>query len=189
MFVPALWDMASSERCLCFRPEGRQLESLTLWVPHRRSHGSTCLLAVENSMHQYTKRIGAPQMAYQVLGRLVSAAEQLELLQLLPLLPVSKGVAMGDIKEVEKDEKKSSNPKPPCRGCLCVEMPGYGMKQDFAACNTIIWHESKTCASCNSFLWVRAPNLCLGVLVFILSLFLLHNLKYIYLDIYILLFI
>lgn len=93
-------------------------------------------------MHQYTKRIGAAPMASRALGRLVSAAEQVELLQLLPLLPVSKGMAMGEIKELEKDEKKSSSPKPSCCECLCIDMPGYGMKKVFAACNMIMWHGS-----------------------------------------------
>lgn len=53
------------------------------------------------------------------------------MLQLLSPCLGNKGVAMGEIKGLEMDEKKLSSPKPPCHGGLCIEIPDYSMKQDF----------------------------------------------------------
>ncbi|KAK2542842.1 Mnd1 [Columba livia] len=46
--------------------------------------------AIEASIQQYAKGVGAMPVAHQALGRLVSAAEQVDLLQLLSLLPLNK---------------------------------------------------------------------------------------------------
>lgn len=90
VFTPALWDV-TSVRFLCLRPEGRGLWSLSVWVQHRkRGLWLYVPLSYRASIHQYAKGIGAMPMAYQTLGRLVSAAEQVDLLQLLSLLPLNK---------------------------------------------------------------------------------------------------
>ncbi|KAK2541661.1 Mnd1 [Columba guinea] len=46
--------------------------------------------AIEASIQQYAKGVEAMPVAHQALGRLVSAAEQVDLLQLLSLLPLNK---------------------------------------------------------------------------------------------------